>query len=82
MPNGRGPNVSIGSRPVVTRTSTVPRGRKKRGTLEMPMNKLQVLVPASICIAFIGAFGFQVSLVHGFSMAQISILVVGSIVSA
>jgi hypothetical protein len=33
------------------------------------MNKLQVLVPASICIVFIGAFGFQVSLVHGFSMA-------------
>jgi len=31
--------------------------------------KLQVLVSVSICIAFIGAFGFQFSLVHGFSMA-------------
>jgi signal peptidase I len=30
--------------------------------------KLQVLMSASIGIAFIGAFGFQVALVHGFSM--------------
>jgi signal peptidase I len=42
--------------------------RIPRGVVSIAI-KLQVLVSASICIAFIGAFGFQVSLVHGFSMA-------------